>query len=237
MNQKFREGPAFRGYTKSPMNQLIPVQGKYVHHHYLIELKLRDINQLFNSMDPSPFQEKDLDQDAEDFLVGWAQEYPLHEPLTLRVHLAELPPEGDAKALIQDAIRHFFTYKAQLNQLEFSRLMREGRISLAIGLSFLASCLALAGILAQVDGGTAIAIVREGLTIVGWVAMWHPIYIYLYEWWPVRRIGKVYQKMSRMSVEVRTKASTPKKEPPSSAPKEPASAPKETPAVPPTGLS
>lgn len=36
-----------------------------------IELRLRHVNQLFNSLDPSPFYEQDLDSDAEEFIVGW----------------------------------------------------------------------------------------------------------------------------------------------------------------------
>jgi hypothetical protein len=39
----------------------------------LIELKLSGLNQLFNSMDPSPFHERDLDHDAEEFIVSWKE--------------------------------------------------------------------------------------------------------------------------------------------------------------------
>jgi len=175
---------------------------KPVHKRHLIELKLRDVSQLFNSMDPSPFQEKDLDQDAEDFIESWAFEYPLQEPLTLRVHLSE-PPESHEIQGIEEAIHHFFAYKAELNRLDFSQLMREGRWRLMIGLGFLASCLTLAGLLSRFGQSTGLDILREGLTIVGWVAMWNPLELYLYQWWPLRRTGKVYQKMSRMPVEVR----------------------------------
>ena len=34
-----------------------------VHH---LELNLHELDQLFNTMDPSPFHEKDLDHDAEE---------------------------------------------------------------------------------------------------------------------------------------------------------------------------
>ena len=40
------------------------------------------------------------------------------------------------------------------------------------------------------------------LTIAGWVAMWKPMETYLYDWWPVRRRGKVFKKLSVMPVEV-----------------------------------
>lgn len=54
----------------------------------LIEVKLVELNQLFNSMDPSPFHERDLDHDAEEFIVSWAQEHPKQHELKLVVHLA-----------------------------------------------------------------------------------------------------------------------------------------------------
>jgi hypothetical protein len=46
-------------------------------------------------------------------------------------------------------------------------------------------------------------IARESLIIAGWVAMWRPIRIFLYDWWPLLRLGHLYEKMSRMRVEVR----------------------------------
>ena len=44
---------------------------------------------------------------------------------------------------------------------------------------------------------------EEGLTIAGWVAMWKPLEIHLYDWWPVRRRGRTFEKLSRVPVEVR----------------------------------
>lgn len=42
----------------------------------LIELQLETIEQLFHSLDPFPFHRKDLDRDAEEFIVSWARELP-----------------------------------------------------------------------------------------------------------------------------------------------------------------
>jgi hypothetical protein len=54
--------------------------------------------------------------------------------------------------------------------------------------------------------GTWSDLAQESLTIGGWVAMWRPMEIFLYEWWPIRRTGRLYQKMSRMHVEVKKHA-------------------------------
>lgn len=169
-----------------------------------IELNLRDISQLFNSMDPSPFHEKDLDHDAEEFIFSWAQEFHRHEPVELVVHLQQFPERQEPKPLIERAVRHYFAYRARLNAMEFRRLMRQGRASLLVGLPFLAACLLISELLAvNTTAGTLLSLATQSLAIAGWVAMARPMEIYLYEWWPLRRRGQIFEKLSRMNVEVR----------------------------------
>jgi hypothetical protein len=155
-------------------------------HPHTIQLKLRDMSQLFNSMDPSPFIEKDLDDDAEEFVVSWAQEFPSDAPVRLRIYLEQWPAE-DPKELIKMAVHNHFAHRASITDLEFKRLLRQGRTSLFIGLLFLSVCLLLSKMLLAHEGGTWAAVVRESLTIAGWVAMWRPMQIYLYDWWPLRQ--------------------------------------------------
>jgi hypothetical protein len=171
-----------------------------VHH---IELNLRDINQLFNTMDPSPFHEKDLDHDAEEFILNWAQEFHRHEPVDLIVHLEKLPEGQDARRIVEEAVHNYFAYRTRLNQLEFKRLMKQGRMSLLVGLSFLGLCLLIIELLLLNRPGALPSFLTQSLTIAGWVAMWRPMEIYLYSWWPLRRRGKIFDKLSRMPVEVR----------------------------------
>jgi len=171
-----------------------------------IELNLSSINQLFNSMDPSPFHEKDLDHAAEEFIISWAQEFHRHEPVELVIHLSQLPDGRESKQVIEQAVHNYFAYRARLNRMEFKRLMKQGRMSLLIGLPFLAACLLTSELLTQQGGGTFFNLVVQSLTIAGWVAMWRPMEVYLYEWWPLRRRGKIFEKLSRMRVEVRLRS-------------------------------
>jgi hypothetical protein len=169
-------------------------------HARTISLKLRDMNQLFNSMDPSPFIEKDLD-DAEEFIVSWAQEFSSDAPIKLHIYLDQWPAE-DPKELIRTAVHNHFAYRAKITDLEFKRLLKQGRTSLFIGMLFLAGCLLLSKMLLGHEAGTWAAVVRESLTIAGWVAMWRPMQIYLYDWWPLLRRSRIYAKLSHMPVEL-----------------------------------
>lgn len=174
-------------------------------HSGVIELELRDISQLFNSMDPSPLEKKDLKDDVEEFIVSWSEEYRPDQPLTLRIYLQEWSAE-DRTELVRNSIHNYFAYRANLNHLAFRRLMRRGRTSLLIGLLFLATCLATSKLLLGDIEGTWARIVRESLTIAGWVAMWRPMEIYLYDWWPLRRKSRLYQKLSHIPVQMVPKA-------------------------------
>jgi hypothetical protein len=83
---------------------------------------------------------------------------------------------------------------------EFHQLMKEGRMALVIGVAFLAVCELIAQSLPAAQD-TWHGMLRQGLTIIGWVAMWQPLEICLYRWWPVLRMERVYRNLSAMQVE------------------------------------
>jgi hypothetical protein len=171
---------------------------------YLIEISLNRVQQLFNSLDPSPFHEKDLDADAETYIVGAAREFHLSTPLKLLFHLP--PAEIPAAERIEESIHSYFAYRRDATRRDLRFLLRQGRITLAIGLAFLAACLSLRALFVSAPEGTVQSIGAEGLAIAGWVAMWRPFEIFLYDWWPLRRMARVYDKLSRVPVEIRAPA-------------------------------
>jgi len=167
----------------------------------LIVLRLNNVGQLFNTMDPSPFHERDLDHDAEEFIVSWAREHRAQalEPLRLRVVLHQAPDPAVAE-LVQQSISHYFAYRGEVTRRELQELLREGRTALVIGLVFLAATLALRGLLPPQPNW--LDWVREGLTIGGWVALWKPIDIHLYRWWPLRAQARLQARIATCPVEV-----------------------------------
>ncbi len=167
-----------------------------------IELRLRDVAQLFNSMDPTPFHHKDLDPDAEEFIESWALEFPPDSRFHINIHVERLPAEGEPTALVTESIHNFFDYKAELTRRELKQLLAQGRTSLVIGLGFLVLCLLMAEMIAKIAAGTFLSIVRESLTIGGWVAMWRPLQIFLYDWWPLTRRRRIYRNLGRAHVRV-----------------------------------
>lgn len=169
----------------------------------LIEIKLGNLMQLFNSFDPSPFHEKDLDDDAEDYIASTVQELPLKTPMQLVIHL---PPEQtlpEPQEVIIQGIHNYFEYRTQVIDRDFRHKLRQGRTSLLIGVAFLFACISARQIVSGLGNNTVYEIIQEGLLISGWVAMWRPIQIFLYDWWPLRNRRRLYHKLSRMKIDIR----------------------------------
>ena len=169
----------------------------------IVELHIGELSQLFNSLDPSPFHEKDLDTDAEVYIVASARELPAKSPIALVMHLerpAELPDES---RVVEEAIHVHFAREAQQLRWELGDLLRRGWVSLAIGLSFLAASMIGGQFVLRLLGASAFAIVlRESLLIGGWVAMWRPLEIFLYDWWPILGKRQFFDRLSRMPVRI-----------------------------------
>ena len=168
-----------------------------------IEVHIGELNQLFNAMDPAPFRERDLDPNAEEFIVGWARELHHDRPLALVVHLDRQPATPEAAAVLKDAVTKFFQERARITRRRLRQLFKTGRLSIVIGLLFLAASVLGGDLIANALGENRFAgVIRESLLIGGWVAMWRPLEIFLYDWWPIRREARLYDRLAVMPVRI-----------------------------------
>ncbi|MEP9349363.1 hypothetical protein [Xanthobacter sp. KR7-225] len=173
----------------------------------VVAIRVTHVAQLFNLLDPFPFRERDLSPEAEEYIAGWAQEMPAGAPLSIVVHLPAAEAAGRDAQGLPEAISHFFDYRRIETARELTQLFRVGRLSLAIGLAVLAVCLLGAQLVAHLLGeGTFARVIEESLVIVGWVANWRPIEIFLYDWWPLARRRDLFARLAAAPVEVRAEA-------------------------------
>jgi hypothetical protein len=170
----------------------------------VIEVHVGELKQLFDAIDPSPFRDRDLDPKAEEFIVSWAKELPREAALALVVDLDREAGLPDEAAVLRDAIHEFFKHRAERYRQRLRELFRVGRTSLVIGLTVLAAAIVLGDFLASLMKGNRIAeIVRESLTIGGWVSMWRPLEVFLYDWWPIRNEAGLSDRLAGMPVRIR----------------------------------
>jgi hypothetical protein len=170
--------------------------------HEVIELRIGDLRQLFNAIDPSPYRERDLNQSAEAFIVGRARDLPRKAPLAMLVYVDRSVAPREP-AIVRDAVRAFFSHRANWTRQDLRHLLRIGRTSFLIGIVLLAATIGLGGLLARTLAGRPVAeILRESLLIGGWVAMWRPLETFLYDWWPILGEAKLFDRLSAMPVHV-----------------------------------
>ncbi len=168
----------------------------------VIELRVVDLAQLFHTLDPFPFRERDLDREAEEYIVGWARELPLDQPITIVIHFPDTEAQTKAARELREALGRYFTYRAGVLQRDLNEHFRVGRRSLGIGVPILIACL----MSAHFVGGFLFEapfkrLVEESFLILGWVANWRPLEIFLYDWWPLARRRELYKRLSSATVE------------------------------------
>jgi hypothetical protein len=167
----------------------------------VLELRVGEMRQLFNSLDPAPFRERDLDPKAQEYIVAWARETPGNARLGLVVRLAREAAAREAAVMLEDAVHSYFIQCAAAARQRLRRLFRVGRVSLLIGLAFLAGALLIGEFVKSlVDKDAYGGIIMETFVIGGWVALWRPLEIFLYEWWPIREEAQLYRRLGEMRV-------------------------------------
>lgn len=169
----------------------------------LIEVHIGELKQIFHSLDPTPFRERDLDPKAEAFIADWARDIAPDRPLGLVIHVDRQEASDDEISIVHAAIREYFAERARATRQRLRRLLALGRTSLLIGLIFLAASVGAGNMAEDLLQHTRFAgVARESLLIGGWVAMWRPLEVFLYDWWPIRAEAQLFDRLSAMAVRV-----------------------------------
>jgi hypothetical protein len=168
-----------------------------------LELHVAELRQLFNAMDPAPFRERDLDPKAVAYILDWGREAPSGGPLALVVHLGREPATPASAGMLLDAVHTYFRLRAVATRRQLRQLFRVGRMSLLIGVAFLGGAIVVSEFVAgYLSDGAYGSLIRESFVIGGWVALWRPLEIFLYDWWPIRAEARLHDRLSVMDVQL-----------------------------------
>jgi hypothetical protein len=171
----------------------------------MIELRVRDLSDLLVTASP-PFKGAALAPDAASYIVRKAKQVPAREPIHLLIESAE-PLGRDVGPIVAAYFREAATAESQ----DMRELFRSGRKALLIGLITLSLCLFLAWYFTyEVEQRPITRLIQESFVILGWVSMWKPIEIFLYEWLPFARRRKLFLRLSSANV-TSTFAETPRR--------------------------
>lgn len=176
-----------------------PKQSRLVH----IQVHVDVIDQLFNSIDPAPFHVRELDADAHAYIVHSAKALPRDARMELVLHIDSLPADESKLSTVSQAIQTHFSGKAVAERIELQDLFARGRISLLIGLSILSLSIGLVEISKSWAADNHwLQILQQSLLIGGWVAMWRPMEIFLYDWWPMAAHIRLLRRLATIKVHI-----------------------------------
>ena len=164
---------------------------------------VKTLHQLFDERDPSPFPERDLNEKFATYVLSSVQEFPLKAPIKLRVLVQGDGVDVNVKAVLPEAFQKHFAYEARVARVKNRERGKTSRWFLLLGLLCLFAWLSIAQLLASIGSDNKfLEIAREGFVIIGWVGMWRPVDVILYDWWPLREQRLYLEKVSAMDVEI-----------------------------------
>lgn len=144
-----------------------------------------------------------LKADVETFILEEAETIRRGGPVRILIHTLDHPGEAAAGESVETIRRHF-SYRASREKYRLDQSFRTGWSSLMLGVLFLVLMYSLAIYFIPLlpEGGIMISI-REVFIILGWVALWRPAELLLYDWIPIRRRLRLYERLAASEVEIK----------------------------------
>ena len=171
----------------------------------LIEVHVADLKQMFQlaGSDAVPRARPRSARPRNSSPAGRAR-FSADKPLGLLVHVDKEDATADRIATVHERrARLFRGARVGRRVSSCGSCSGVGRTSLLIGLVFLAVSIVLGDVAEGMLRDTRFAgVARESLLIGGWVAMWRPLEVFLYDWWPIRAEARLFDRLSAMAVRV-----------------------------------
>ena len=165
----------------------------------VVDVRLASLETLFDNRDPSPFRDRDLDPGLVEFLVESAEDVLSRGP-PLLVFWMEKPCEP---AAVDQAVRAHFGYELERLERRRTRERRAGYLGLFIGVLLISALMSISQLVGLLVKGTFGEAITESLGIAGWVLLWHPVEVLVYDGLPWRRERRVVRHLIAAPLEVR----------------------------------
>jgi len=165
-----------------------------------ISLTILDINELLH-LPISLYRKRTLESDAAEFIVQEAEALHRNDEINIIINLSL--SEVKYKDDISPAIHKHFCYLKVLSQKKFRQTLRYGWRMLLIALVLLTVIFSLSEIaLYFMPDNSAVVFIRESFIILSWVALWRPLDLLLYDWYPIKVNTDLYNRLEHCTVEV-----------------------------------
>lgn len=169
-----------------------------------VSLALADITDLFTAPSPNPLEGRFENRSGIQrllSLVDPTSSLPLHVDIAL--DRGGDPNESESR--IERALQGYCGERIERIDLQRAEVKRLGFKELGFGLVFLAGCLIAGSLLLATQAGPEWlrTFLTEGLVILGWIGLWHPVDMLFFERIPLIRDQRILSRIRDAEVSVR----------------------------------
>jgi hypothetical protein len=168
----------------------------------ILDVRVATLEQLFDNRDPAPFRDRDLDPELVEYLLDGARELAGTKPLRIAIWL-ESPAAGD----VEQAVRAHFEHELNRSDRRRREQVRAGWIGLAIAAVVVVVLITVGEMVERRVTGALGTGLREALVISGWVLMWRPLEVLVYDRITWRRDRRLLLSIRDAAVEVHARES------------------------------
>ena len=166
-----------------------------------IMLQLNDVSQLLIAADSIFYRKRMLTPDAEELIIEEAKKLSANDQIEINIHVRS--DTANRKEEVSTAIQEHFTYRRKKSERQLRSVIKLGWKSLLFSIALLAFLVSLTFVLVKLlPEGTLFITFRELLVILGWVALWRPADILLFDWRPIKRELILFRKLEQSNVHV-----------------------------------
>lgn len=167
-----------------------------------IEVRVKDAHRLFDQRDPAPFREKDLDENFVEYIYSSIREFSVATPIKIIIYIEEIEYPTVSQKAIREAIHSYFGYQIDLQTRNIKSYWKRAQLFLLIGLFILIICIISAQNISVQSTPNLFSVLREGLIIFGWISIWKPIEVILFDWYPPFEKLRYYKKLHLAEIDI-----------------------------------
>jgi hypothetical protein len=164
-----------------------------------IGMALTSPKDVYDPLDPSESSHRQLDQRVAEYILRAAENAPIKAEFHLAVHLQTDP--DDASQHLPQAIAAYFAHRADIEEMNVRQIRTDGRWAMLRSLLIILAALGINQFIVNHFEGTFAEGLAESFLILGWVAVWRPAEMLLFDRGPVQRRKRLMQRLARMKVD------------------------------------
>ena len=142
-----------------------------------------------------------ISSDAEEFIVEEAEALSHKGTININIHMTLA--EKKYQEEIAPAIHNHFCHRKIQSKLRLKESLHHGFRMLLLALLLLAVIFSVTEISFRlIPDNDLVTFIRESFIILGWVALWRPLDLLLYDWYPVKRKMGLFRRLEKSNVQV-----------------------------------